>query len=175
MAEGPPAVVVIVGSESDSEQIGPCLETLAHLGIAYEARILSAHRTPHALAEYTERLEERGVRVVIAAAGMAAHLAGMVAAHTTLPVVGVPIASGPLGGIDSLLATAQMPPGVPVATVAIGKPGAANAALLAARILALSDHGLKGRLQARLGEKRDQVLQSTLPAPDCEQPRPTIG
>lgn len=166
MVEGGAVVAVIVGSASDSEQITPCLETLEQLGISHEARVLSAHRTPHELVEYAAGLEGRGVRVVVAAAGMAAHLAGVVAAHTNLPVVGVPMASGPLAGIDSLLATVQMPPGVPVGTVAIGPAGARNAAFLAARILALGDPAVKQRVDRALEEGRDRVLGSALQAPE---------
>lgn len=162
MAE-PVRVAVIVGSASDANQIEGCRETLRRLGIGHEARVLSAHRTPGELVEYLDGLEDRGIEIVIAAAGMAAHLAGVVAAHTTLPVLGVPMASGPLQGIDALLSTVQMPPGVPVATLGIGSPGGKNAAYLAARILALSHPGVKERLAQAIAEDREQVLASELP------------
>ena len=155
-------VAVIVGSASDAEQIQGCRETLDRLGIGHEARVLSAHRTPDALVAYLDGLEERGIEVVIAAAGMAAHLAGVVAAHTTLPVLGVPLASGPLQGIDSLLATVQMPPGVPVATLGIGSAGGRNAAYLCARILAGRHPEVKQRLEAVLAEDRQKVLDSKI-------------
>jgi len=156
-------VAVIVGSASDADQIEGCRETLRRLGIGHEARVLSAHRTPGELVEYLDGLEDRGIEIVIAAAGMAAHLAGVAAAHTTLPVLGVPMASGPLQGIDALLSTVQMPPGVPVATLGIGSSGARNAAYLAARILALSHPEVRERLEQALAEDREQVLASELP------------
>ncbi|MEX2322838.1 MAG: 5-(carboxyamino)imidazole ribonucleotide mutase [Acidimicrobiia bacterium] len=162
MAE-PVRVAVIVGSASDADQIEGCRETLRRLGIGHEARVLSAHRTPGELVDYLDGLEGRGIEIVIAAAGMAAHLAGVAAAHTTLPVLGVPMASGPLQGIDALLSTVQMPPGVPVATLGIGSPGGKNAAYLAARILALSHPGVRERLEQALAEDREQVLGSELP------------
>jgi phosphoribosylaminoimidazole carboxylase PurE protein len=162
MAE-PVRVAVIVGSASDADQIEGCRETLRRLGIGHEARVLSAHRTPDELVEYLDGLEDRGIEIVIAAAGMAAHLAGVAAAHTTLPVLGVPMASGPLQGIDALLSTVQMPPGVPVATLGIGSSGASNAAYLAARILALSHPEVRERLEQALAEDREQVLASELP------------
>src|SRR5204862_4801250 len=118
-------------------------------GIRYEARVLSAHRTPDATARYVRAAEGRGLRVIVAGAGGAAHLAGAVAAHTTLPVIGVPLASSPLSGFDALLATVQMPPGVPVATVGVGSMGAANAGHLAVAILGLADAELRGKLEAR--------------------------
>jgi phosphoribosylaminoimidazole carboxylase PurE protein len=162
MAE-PVRVAVIVGSASDADQIEGCRETLRRLGIGHEAKVLSAHRTPGELVEYLDGLEDRGIEIVIAAAGMAAHLAGVAAAHTTLPVLGVPMASGPLQGIDALLSTVQMPPGVPVATLGIGSSGARNAAYLAARILALSHPEVRERLEQALAEDREQVLASELP------------
>ena len=137
----------MMGSASDLETMTRCLETLDELGIAYEARILSAHRTPAEVRRYVEESGREGVQVFIAAAGMAAHLAGAVAAHTTKPVIGVPMDSGGLGGLDALLATVQMPKGVPVATVAIGGAGATNAAVLAAQILAASDKALAKKLE----------------------------
>ena len=132
--------------------------TLTDLGIAHEAKILSAHRTPDALVEYLSGIEERGVRVVIAAAGGAAHLAGAVAAHVLLPVLGVPMESKALGGLDSLLSTVQMPAGIPVGTLAIGKAGAVNAALLAAEILALNDSGIRQALQDHRARRSAAIL-----------------
>jgi phosphoribosylaminoimidazole carboxylase PurE protein len=156
-------VAVIVGSASDADQIAGCREALGRLGIGHEARVISAHRTPTELADYLGGLEGRGIQIVIAAAGMAAHLAGVAAAHTTLPVLGVPMASGALQGIDALLSTVQMPPGVPVATLGIGSPGAKNAAYLAARILALSHPDVKARLEKVMEEDREKVRAARLP------------
>lgn len=158
-----PLVAVIVGSASDADQIAGCRETLTRLGIGHEARVLSAHRTPAELAEYVEALEGRGIEIVIAAAGMAAHLAGVVAAHTSLPVLGVPMASGPLQGVDALLATVQMPAGIPVGTLGIGSAGGKNAAYLAARILSLSHPDVKAALAAAMAADRERVLGSHLP------------
>ena len=146
--DGAPTVGVIMGSQSDWETMRHSAETLAALGIAHEVRIVSAHRTPDRLAEYARASVQRGVKVVIAGAGGAAHLPGMVAAQTRLPVLGVPVRSEALGGRDSLLSIVQMPAGVPVGTLAIGRAGAVNAALLAAAILALSDEALAERLDA---------------------------
>ncbi len=140
-----PAVGILVGSKSDLPTMEKCTNRLGDLGVEHELEVLSAHRNPKAVAEYVAAAPERGVKVFICAAGMAAHLAGAVAARTNLPVIGVPIAAGTLGGFDALLATVQMPTGVPVATVAVG--GAANAAVLAAQILALSDPELAKRLE----------------------------
>ncbi|MEX1208373.1 MAG: 5-(carboxyamino)imidazole ribonucleotide mutase [Acidimicrobiia bacterium] len=156
-------VAVIVGSASDGDQIAGCREALGRLGIGHEARVISAHRTPTDLVEYLGGLEERGIEIVIAGAGMAAHLAGVAAAHTTLPVLGVPLASGALQGIDALLSTVQMPPGVPVATLGIGSAGGKNAAYLAARILALSHPDVKARLEKVMAEDREKVRGATLP------------
>ncbi len=130
-------VGVIMGSASDADVMQGCIDMLKELEIPHEVRVLSAHRTPKATAEYAGSASDRGIEVLIAGAGWAAHLAGAIAGQTILPVIGVPIASSPLNGMDSLLATVQMPPGIPVATVAIGKGGAKNAAILAAQILAL--------------------------------------
>jgi len=139
MAEQPPLVGIIMGSQSDWSTLCHAAETLDALGIPYEKRIVSAHRTPGRLADYAATARERGLKVIVAGAGGAAHLPGMVAAQTPLPVFGVPVRSKALGGLDSLLSIVQMPGGVPVGTLAIGKPGAINAALLAAGVLALSD------------------------------------
>ena len=142
-------VAVLMGSDSDAPVMGGCARVLEDYGIPYEARVLSAHRTPEATVRYVRAAEKRGLRVIVAGAGGAAHLAGVVAAHTTLPVIGVPLASSPLSGFDSLLSTVQMPPGVPVATVGVGPMGAANAAHLAAEMLALGDAELRRKLRER--------------------------
>jgi 5-(carboxyamino)imidazole ribonucleotide mutase len=156
-------VGLIMGSKSDWETMRAAAEALDALGVIYESRVVSAHRTPKRLYEYAESAKGRGLKVIIAAAGGAAHLPGMVASLTPLPVLGVPVASEHLKGIDSLLSIAQMPRGVPVGTLAIGEAGAVNAALLATAILALSDAGLAERLDAyrarqtaALGETPDQ-------------------
>jgi len=139
-------VGVIYGSTSDESVMANCLETLDKLDIGYEVNVMSAHRTPVEVADYSKKAASRGLKVLIAGAGLAAHLAGAVAANTKLPVIGVPLSAGTLGGFDALLSTVQMPPGVPVATVAIGKYGAKNAAWLAARIIALSDDDVASTL-----------------------------
>jgi 5-(carboxyamino)imidazole ribonucleotide mutase len=141
-----PFVAILMGSDSDLEQLQAAIDTLDKLGLAREVRVLSAHRTPDATHAYVKEADGRGCAVFIAAAGMAAHLAGTVAALTVKPVIGVPLESGPLKGQDSLLSTVQMPGGIPVACVAIGKAGAKNAAYLAAEIIALSDPALARRL-----------------------------
>jgi phosphoribosylaminoimidazole carboxylase PurE protein len=146
MAE--PRVGILIGSESDRPVMEECLLRLEALGITAELRVASAHRDPEATRAYARGAAARGLRVLVAGAGMAAHLAGAVAAETTLPVIGVPMEAGPLHGLDALLATVMMPAGVPVATMAIGKAGAANAALFAAQILALEDEALGERLAA---------------------------
>ena len=142
-----PLVGILVGSKSDMPVLERCTARLEELGVEYEIEVRSAHRNPESVSEYARTARERGLKVMICAAGMAAHLAGAVAARTTLPVIGIPVAAGTLGGLDSLLSTAQMPSGVPVATVAIN--GAANAAVLAAQILALSDPDLAEKLEGR--------------------------
>ncbi len=140
-------VAVVMGSDSDMDVMQNCIEQLGYFGIEPVVRIISAHRTPQVAAEFAQNAVENGIKVIIAAAGMAAHLAGALAAKTTLPVIGVPlVSSSGLEGIDALLSTLQMPPGVPVATVAIGKAGAKNAAILAVQILALADSKLRERL-----------------------------
>ncbi|HSK98923.1 MAG TPA: 5-(carboxyamino)imidazole ribonucleotide mutase [Rubrobacteraceae bacterium] len=146
MSLGTPQVGILVGSESDLPVLEKCTARLDALQIGYELEVRSAHRTPEDVAEYVSTARDRGLKVIICAAGMAAHLAGAAAARTNLPVIGIPIAAGPLNGFDALLATVQMPSGVPVATVAIN--GAANAAVLAAQILALSDPDLAERLES---------------------------
>lgn len=142
-----PLCSIIVGSTSDEPLVSACRHILLEHGIAHEARVLSAHRTPRELVAYVEELEARGVRVIIAMAGLAAHLPGVVAAHTKLPVLGVPVAAGALSGVDALLSIAQMPGGVPVGCMGIGEAGAKNAAHLAARILSLSNQALRTRVE----------------------------
>jgi len=156
-------VAVIMGSASDWETMSGCVKTLDELNIPNEAHVLSAHRTPDATAKFAREAADRGVRVMIAAAGGAAHLAGVIAAHTWLPVLGVPIQSGALHGLDSLLSTAQMPGGIPVGTLAIGSAGAKNAALLAAAILALSDAKIRKNLQGFRKKQTEAVLAANLP------------
>lgn len=155
-------VGIVMGSASDRATMAAAEETLTQLGVEFETRVLSAHRTPDASAEWARGLEARGVKIVIAAAGGAAHLAGAMAAHTTLPVIGVPLASpnAIAGGLDALLSTVQMPRGVPVATVAVGEAGAANAGILAAEILALSDPALAERLRAMRAANVAKILGS---------------
>ncbi|ADU28695.1 5-(carboxyamino)imidazole ribonucleotide mutase [Evansella cellulosilytica] len=153
-------VGVIMGSTSDWETMKHTTETLDELGVAYEKKVVSAHRTPDYMFEYAEAAQGRGIQVIIAGAGGAAHLPGMVAAKTHLPVIGVPVQSKALNGMDSLLSIVQMPAGVPVATVAIGKAGATNAALLAAQQLAVHDEQLRQRLEERREAKRKDVLEN---------------
>jgi len=155
-------VAVIMGSKSDWDVMKHCCDVLTQFGVPHEKRVLSAHRTPAAAAEFISTAEKRGVKVLIAAAGGAAHLAGVAAAHTILPVLGVPMESASLKGMDSLLSTVQMPGGIPVGTLAIGKPGATNAALLAVAILATSDPALRDKLRAFREEQSKKVLSETL-------------
>ena len=151
-------VGVVMGSRSDLEHLQPARALLDELEIPHEARIVSAHRTPAWMLEYATTAEARGLSVIIAGAGGAAHLPGMIASSTVLPVLGVPVPSTGLAGLDALLSIVQMPAGVPVGTLAIGQPGAKNAALLAARILALHDPDLRRRLRAYQDVRRDEVL-----------------
>jgi len=146
-----------MGSDSDWDIMKDCIEFLDKFGVSYEVRISSAHRTPDQTAEYARTAAENGLEVIIAAAGIAAHLAGVIAAHTILPVIGVPMASGALQGIDALLSTVQMPPGVPVATVGIGASGAKNAAILATQILALKDETLAEKLARHKADMAESV------------------
>ena len=157
MASDSPPVGIIIGSQSDLNVMRNASETLDDLGIANEIKILSAHRNPEQVNEYAATARQRGLKVIIAGAGMAAALPGVVAAQTPLPVLGVPMETRVMGGIDSLLSMAQMPGGIPVGTLAIGKAGAKNAALLAAAILALSDEGVAGRLDA-FRNKQNQAI-----------------
>ncbi|MBX7167592.1 MAG: 5-(carboxyamino)imidazole ribonucleotide mutase [Pirellulales bacterium] len=150
-----------MGSKSDWETMSHAAETLRGLGVAHECRVVSAHRTPQWMCEYAAEAERRGLRVLIAGAGGAAHLPGMVAAQTILPVLGVPVQSQTLQGLDSLLSIVQMPGGVPVGTLAIGKAGAINAALLAVRILATDDAALRERLRKFHQDQTDRVLSET--------------
>ena len=156
-----PKIGVIMGSSSDWETMKHACDVLEELEVAYEKKVISAHRTPDLMFEYAEQARERGLQVIIAGAGGAAHLPGMVAAKTTLPVIGVPVQSRALNGLDSLLSIVQMPGGVPVATVAIGKAGATNAGLLAAQILSTTDGQLAAKLDARREATKQQVLEST--------------
>ncbi len=150
-------VAVLMGSVSDYDIMANTVRTLRTFGVECEVRVLSAHRSPHAVADFVSGAADRGIRVVIAGAGGAAHLAGVAAAHTRLPVIGVPLVASPLGGLDALLATVQMPGGVPVATVGIGKAGAVNAAQLAARLLALDDAELADRVEADRAAQIERV------------------
>lgn len=160
MATPNPLVGLIMGSKSDWETIAAAAQTLDALGVPYEAKVVSAHRTPHRLYDYATSAKARGLKVIVAAAGGAAHLPGMAAAMTPLPVLGVPIKSKDLKGLDSLLSIVQMPKGVPVGTLAIGEAGAVNAALLAAAILALSDNALAQKLDAYRAAQTEAVAES---------------
>lgn len=163
-----PQVSIIMGSDSDLSVMSEALDALKEFGIFAEVQALSAHRTPHLVAEFASGARARGIRVIIAGAGGAAHLAGVVAAHTTLPVIGVPIDATPLKGEDALFATVQMPPGIPVATMAIGKWGARNAGILAAQMMSLADEVLAGKLdkfKSDLAEKvrrKNEKIQASL-------------
>lgn len=150
-----------MGSQSDWDTMSHACQVLDELEIPYEKKVVSAHRTPDLMFRYAEEAEGRGLRVIIAGAGGAAHLPGMVASKTVLPVIGVPVKSKALKGLDSLLSIVQMPGGIPVATVAIGKAGATNAGLLAAQILGTSNAGIRERVQARRDRIRDEVLESS--------------
>jgi 5-(carboxyamino)imidazole ribonucleotide mutase len=158
-----PLVGIVMGSKSDWETMRHADEILSRFGVEHECRVLSAHRTPEEARQYVASAEARGLEVMIAGAGGAAHLAGMVAAHTTLPVLGVPMETSALGGLDSLLSTVQMPGGVPVATLAIGKAGAVNAALFAVSILAGRRAELRDKLKEFRAEQRAKVLDEKLP------------
>jgi 5-(carboxyamino)imidazole ribonucleotide mutase len=163
MPESKSLVAVIMGSKSDWETMSHCVKTLDELGVPNEAHVLSAHRTPEATSDFARKAAARGLRVIIAAAGGAAHLAGVIAGYTWLPVLGVPIESQALHGLDSLLSTAQMPGGIPVGTLAIGSAGAKNAALLAAAILATSDNKIRKNLEAFRKRQTESVLAAKLP------------
>ena len=154
---------VIMGSKSDWETMQHAAQTIQQFNVAYEARVVSAHRTPDWMVDYASQAEQRGLEVIIAGAGGAAHLPGMVAGHTLVPVIGVPIQSRALNGLDSLLSIVQMPAGVPVATMAIGRAGAVNAALFAVAILANTRPALREALRQFRQERAQQVMQETLP------------
>ncbi|MDD9143015.1 5-(carboxyamino)imidazole ribonucleotide mutase [Enterococcus avium] len=156
-----PEVAVIMGSTSDWETMKFVCESLDELGVAYEKRVVSAHRTPDLMFDFAEQARGRGIKVIIAGAGGAAHLPGMVAAKTTLPVIGVPVQSKALNGLDSLLSIVQMPGGVPVATTAIGKAGATNAGLLAAQMLSMYDNKVAERLEKKRQQMTETVLESS--------------
>ncbi len=163
MKESPgPLVAILVGSKSDWETMRHADEMLTRFAVPHECRVLSAHRTPEALVQFVSQADERGIRIFIAGAGGAAHLAGVVAAHTLLPVFGVPIDSSALKGLDALLATVQMPGGVPVGTLGIGKAGAINAALLAVEVLALSRPELAQKLREFREEQAEKTLRESL-------------
>ncbi len=155
-----PLVGIVLGSASDWETMKAAARVLEEFGVAYEAKAMSAHRTPKAVVAWTEAAAANGMKAIIAAAGGAAHLAGVIAAHTTLPVLGVPMPSKHLQGLDSLLSTVQMPKGIPVATFAIGEAGAANAALFAVALLALADPALAGKLEEFRRNQTEAVLEA---------------
>jgi 5-(carboxyamino)imidazole ribonucleotide mutase len=163
MSDSGPLVAIIMGSKSDWETMRQADEMLTRFAVAHECRVLSAHRTPVETAEYVSQAEGRGIEVIVAGAGGAAHLAGVCAAHTVLPVLGVPMESASLKGLDSLLSTVQMPAGIPVGTLAIGGAGARNAALLAVAILANSRPALKEKLREFRREQSQRVLRETVP------------
>jgi len=159
MTQAKPLVGVLMGSDSDWAVMQRCVEQLGHFGIECEARVLSAHRSPRAVDEYAASAADRGIRVIIAAAGMSAALAGAVAARTQLPVIGVAVSSGPLAGIDALVSTVQMPPGVPVGCTGLDAAGAINAAIYAAEILALSDASLAEKLKQHKSAQAEKTLE----------------
>ena len=158
-----PLVAVIMGSKSDWETMSHADSALTEFGVAHECHVMSAHRTPQLATEFASSAADRGLQIIIAAAGGAAHLAGVIAAHTTLPVLGVPMKSDALNGMDSLLSTVQMPAGIPVATLAIGKPGAINAALFAVAILAIANPDLAKKLKEFRANQEQKIRSTTLP------------
>jgi len=162
----PPVVAILMGSDSDLATMAECARVLEEYEVPYDIRVLSAHRSPDEAATYAREAADKGLRVIIAGAGGAAHLAGAMAAHSTLPVIGVPLDSSPLGGFDALLATVQMPPGVPVAAVGVGSMGAKNAGHLAVAILALQDTGLRSRLQKKRRKMADDIVAKATTLPD---------
>jgi len=155
-------VAVLMGSKSDWETMRAAADTLQQFGVAHESHVMSAHRTPGLATEFASKAESRGIEVIVAAAGGAAHLAGVIAAHTTMPVLGVPMKSDALNGLDSLLSTVQMPAGIPVGTLAIGKPGATNAALLAIAILANSRPALRKKLREFRAQQEKKIRETKL-------------
>lgn len=160
-------VAILMGSDSDLAVMQHCVDQLKAFNIRVEVNVLSAHRTPHATQQYIQDAESRGCQVFIAAAGLAAHLAGATAAHTTRPVIGVPLDAGTLGGLDALLSTVQMPAGIPVATVAIGKAGAKNAAFLAAQILALQDPALQQQIKQQRADNAERIQRKNATIADA--------
>ncbi len=152
-----PEVAIVMGSDSDWSIVKPATETLAQFNVSYEVRVISAHRTPEVASTYAKSAARRGIKVIIAAAGGAAHLGGVLAGHTSLPVIGIPIKGGALNGLDSLLATLQMPSGIPVATVTLGSAGPVNAALFAVQILALGKPGLQKKLAQHKSRMKKKV------------------
>jgi len=160
-----PVVAILMGSDSDLPVMAGVARVLEDYGLAYDIKVLSAHRTPEPAVEYARTAAERGIRVIVCGAGGAAHLAGVVSAHSLLPVIGVPLASSPLSGFDALLSTVQMPPGIPVATVGVGPMGATNAGHLAVSILALQDVELRGKLEARRKKMTEEVLRKNQDLP----------
>src|SRR5437667_10426037 len=173
MSAPSPVVAILMGSDSGLPAMAECARVLEDYQVPYDIRVLSAHRSPEEAATHAREAADRGFRVIIAGAGGAAHLAGAMAAHTTLPVIGVPLDSSPLGGFDALLATVQMPPGVPVAAVGVGLMGAKNAAHLAVAILALADADLRTRLAERRRKMAEEVLAKAATLPD--RPRKILG
>ena len=155
-----PVVAILMGSKSDFEKIESAVTILTEFGIPFTARIMSAHRTPHIVSEFSKNAANAGYKIIIAAAGMAAHLAGVVAAHTQLPVIGIPVQGGAFHGMDALLSTVQMPGGIPVASVAVGSAGGKNAALFAIRILALTDPVLASKLDKFRDDLRLAVIEA---------------
>lgn len=155
-----PLVGIVMGSDSDWPLVQQAADTLKSFGVAFEARVISAHRTPEVASEYASRAEARGLKVIIAAAGGAAHLGGVLAAHTVLPVIGIPVAGGALDGVDALYATLQMPAGIPVATVTLGSAGPVNAALLAVQILGTADAALRAKFRAHKDEMKRKVAEA---------------
>jgi len=161
MAKGKAEVGIVMGSDSDWSIVKSATETLASFGIAYEVRVISAHRTPELASEYASSAEKRGLKIIMSAAGGAAHLGGVLAAHTILPVIGIPIKGGAINGVDSLLATLQMPSGIPVATVTLGSAGPINAAVLAAQILAVGRAGMRKKLVAYKAQLKEKVRKGS--------------
>lgn len=153
-------IAIVMGSDSDWPLVKKACDTLKDFGVAFEVRVISAHRTPDEAAEYAKTAKSRGIKAILSAAGGAAHLGGILAAHTTLPVIGIPVAGGALNGIDALLATLQMPSGIPVATVTLGSAGPVNAALFAIQILALSDDSLARKLDAHKKALAEKVAKA---------------
>lgn len=155
-----PKIALLMGSKNDLPKLQSCIDTINEFGIPLTVRVMSAHRTPAQVMEFTETAADNGIQVILAAAGMAAHLAGVVSAHTILPVIGIPVEGGPLKGLDALYSTVQMPGGIPVGTVGIGKGGVKNAALLALQIVALSDKSLAEKLRTFRKEQGEAVIKA---------------